>query len=342
MNFSDNINSAIVFSTELDIISISGVNAELSFAIAKNDVVRFETKYTPDTDGNITIYGIRKILDIYIDNVFSDFSFIFNETTFTIRVFKSSIRFTETASYYLSSFFLTTLQLSKISSPERFETLSFYPQTGESYDVYAAITYYNGIISTKEITLIAAADLVVNEVNTLDVSPHKFEDDNLGTIISVVVNAGKRSFVFYLDGYQPSAEPALLFCNNFGCWETIYLTGTMDTESEFKRSHALINGAYRQYDYDEAEILKANSGILLGNMLRLGMDLARSKSIYMLDSQGKAGEELIITSSEIKYSNDDDALPSFDFTFRRSLMQPLFDVFRPAKLFDSTFDITYN
>jgi hypothetical protein len=186
-------------------------------------------------------------------------------------------------------------------------------------------------------------DVVLNAINSVNVSPAKFVDNSVGELISYVVRAGERSFSFEVDSTLAKADPALLFRNNFGCWETMYLTGTIETEYEIKRSHAYIDGKFRLYDIDDTESFKANSGVLLDSMVRLGMDLARSKSIFLLDSTGMANDEIVISDSEIKYTNDDDSMPTFDYTYRRaSFVSGMLHTIRPPKLFDKTFDITFN
>ena len=97
------------------------------------------------------------------------------------------------------------------------------------------------------------------------------------------------------------------------------------------------------YDTVDTESFKANSGILDEYMIVLAKDLARARNIFLMDKLGNATYELSITDSEIKYTNDDEALPTMDFTFRLALyITSLLEPNRPPKLFDNTFDYTYN
>ena len=341
MAISHNINSNIVFSTELDIIYISGAADVLPVTISHKGIIVFAADYVPDSVGNVVIYNIKKVLEAYIENVFSDFTFTFGDKNVNVRVLRSAVRITETAEGFLPSFFLTTLINSKKTALGRYESLSFYPQ--ESCNVYA-VSYLNGdTIATYDVELMSADDVVLNAVNMVNVSPNRFTDDSKGTIVNIVLHAGKRLFTLEIDDMLPSADPAFIFRNNFGCWETFYLTGTKETEYSIKRSHAYIDGYYKQYDFEDTEIFNANSGILLGNMLSLGMDVARTTNVFLLDIQGAAGDEIVLTDSEIKYTNDDDALPTFDYTFRRcTVVTALLKTIRPSNLFDKTFDFTFN
>lgn len=344
MAISHNIINNIVFSTELDVLDISGVIGTLPVSISNNGITVFNTVFTPDADGNVVIYDIRRIVEAYIDDVFSDFSFSIGDSiSVEVRVFKSAARISMQAAEFLDSCFLTTVGRRKTTQSTRYETLSFYPR--EKCSVHATLSYYiDGAVTKYEVELLREDDVKTGEINTIDVSPKLFNDSSKGTLISMGVVAGDRSFILEIDNTLPvPAEPALLFRNNFGCWETIYLTGTQETVLDVKRSLAYINGRYRLYDIEDIETYKANSGILLGDMLYLGMDLARSRSIYLLDNDGIPTEEVSITESEIKYTNDDDSLPSFEYTYRRvALTSSLIKATHLPKLFDNTFDNTFN
>ena len=343
----DNGASGLAFSTHLQELWIDGASNSVIFLIALGGITIFSAEYVPDGNGEIRLYNLRRILESHIDGVFADFVFTVKESgksehSVSYRVFKTAVRVSECAEEFLPSFFLTTLINRKLTQLGRYETLSFYPQSACS--VYALASYYTESgIDTKEVSLMSEQDVVLNVVNSVNVSPSRFVDDSMGELIGYVVRAGERSFSFEIDSTQAKADPALLFLNNFGCWETMYLTGTIETEYEIKRSHAYIDGRFRQYDLDDTEYFKANSGVLLDSMLRLGMDLARSKSIFLLDSMGVADDEIVLSDSEIKYANDDDSMPSFDYTYRRASFVPgMLHTIRPPKLFDKTFDVTFN
>ena len=338
---------ALAFSTQLQDLWIDGASGSVTFLMAVGGITVFSAVYVPDGNGNIRLYNLRRILESHIDGVFADFVFTVKETgksdhSVSYRVFRTAVRISECAEEFLPSFFLTTLINRKTTQLGRYETLSFYPQS--ACCVYALASYYTAAgIETKEVSLMSEQDVVLNAINSVNVSPAKFVDNSVGELISYVVRAGERSFSFEVDSTLAKADPALLFRNNFGCWETMYLTGTIETEYEIKRSHAYIDGKFRQYDIDDTESFRANSGVLLDSMVRLGKDLARSKSIFLLDSTGMANDEIVISDSEIKYTNDDDSMPTFDYTYRRaSFVSGMLHTIRPPKLFDKTFDITFN
>ena len=365
----DNGAGGMAFSTHLQDLWIDGASGSVTFLIALGGITIFSAEYVPDGDGEIRLYNLRRILESHIEGVFADFVFTVKEShksdhSVSCRVFRTAVRISECAEEFLPSFFLTTLINRKTTQLGRYETLSFYPQSACS--VYALASYYTAAgIETKEVSLMSEQDVVLNAINSVNVSPAKFVDNSVGELISYVVRAGERSFSFEVDSTLAKSDPALLFRNNFGCWETMYLTGTIETEYEIKRSHAYIDGKFRQYDIDDTESFRANSGVLLDSMVRLGKDMARSKSsaaelkyavgvLRILSNglaftatlgtaTGMANDEIVISDSEIKYTNDDDSMPTFDYTYRRaSFISAMLHTIRPPKLFDKTFDITFN
>lgn len=328
-----------MFSSELKNIDISGVVGTLHFSVSNNGIQLFSADFVPDDKGEITIYDVAGIVEEYIDEAFSDFSFSLGDETVNVRVFRCSIRLSEPAEDFLPSFFLTTLMTDKVTHPDRCETLSFYAQ--EQCNVFAELSYYvDGNIVLSEVELLAEGSVAIGAVNVVDVSPKLFLDNERGVPVSYTVRAGERSFVFRVDKTLPAGSP-ILFRNSFGAWETVYMTGTLDTEYEIKRSNAYINGLFRQYEIEDTELYKMNSGILLGSMIRLGMDVARSRALFLMDG-GVAGDEIVLVDSELKYSNDDDALPTFTYTYRRALPIAMMKTLRPPKLFDKTFDYTFD
>lgn len=336
-----NITNGVAFSTEIMNVEICEASSIVTFSILKSGEEIFSSAFTPDAAGNIFIYDVRSILEAHIDDVFADFSFTVGNDTVNCRVFKASVIVTETAEQFLPSFFLSPTN-KKRTAPDRYETLAFYPQ--EACRVYTVASYYdNGHIAVREIQLMGAEDVTPDTVNIIDVSAKKFVDESKGTLVSFVVRAGERSFYYTVDNTLPSADPSILFRNCFNCWDTFFFTGTKENSLEVKRSFAYVDGRYRMYDTVDTESFKVNSGVLDEYMIVLAKDLARARNVFLMDKLGNATYELSVTDSDIKYTNNDDALPTMDFTFRIALyITLLLEPNRPPKLFDNTFDKKFN
>lgn len=341
MSLSHNIkNNGKYFSTELEILDITGATDVVVISFRSADKTLYRAELTPDSEGRITIYDLRSLFEAEIKDIFGLFYLDINdEENCSFSVFKSRVRVSESALTFLPSFFLSTVAGKKTTST-RYETLSFY--TDESCAVFAVASYFcDGEFISKNYDILS--DVVPGSIATVNVSPHKFVDESLGQLVNFVVRAGNRAFSFELDETMPAAEHAVLFKNAFECWETMYLTGTTETSYDIKRYLANIDGRYRAYDMDDTEFFKTDSGVLPDAMLAIGKDLARSRNVWLMDKLGNPDDEIVLTDCSIKYTNDDDALPSFEYTYRRSSLVSAFcRTVRPPKLFDSTFDQTFN
>lgn len=342
MAIEHNITNQCIFASELEDIVVTGVATSLSFYVSLGGEIIFSTSYVPNKDGVVRIYDISSLLLTYITGVYADFTFGVASETIPVRVFHTNAPVAEQARFYLPSFFLSSAMGRKITILNRYETLSFY--AFEPCDVYVEANYYDGRLVTRQHSICSSADVKVDDVNTINVSPMNYLDYSLGELISYTVIAGRRRFTFEVQDGIPEADPAFLFKNNFGVWETIYLVGTRETAADIKRSLAYINGKYTLYDVDEQQVYKAKTGVLLGGMLAIAQDLVRSRSIYTLNSRGETVDEVVITdSNDVKFTNDYNALPSFTLTYRRSRRcSAMVDVVRPPKLFDKTFDNTFD
>lgn len=339
MAIEHNITHSYMFSSEFEDVVITGASS-VSFSVAFEDKIIFSSSFVADANGVVRIFDISTLLSTYISDVYADFVFRINGQDTPVRVFHSNAPVPESAHLFLTSFFLSSAMHKKRTAHNRREVLSFY--AFEACDVYVEAYYYNKSLVSHRYPLIAAADLAVDDVTAIDVSPMKFVDYSLGELLFYKVVAGRRNFTFELNDF-PAAEPAVIFKNNFGVWETMYFVGTRESTPEIKRSLAYINGEYSMYDIDEQHLYKVKTGVLLGGNLSIAEDLARSKCVFLLDSHGEATDKIVFTDSDTKYTNNNDELPAFVFTYRRSRRNSsLVAVVRPPKLFDRTFDRTFD
>lgn len=341
MAISHNIINDVMFSTELENIIITGLEEKILTKIFHSEVEIFSSELVPDSNGTAILYDIRSLLNANISGTSDFFTFEIGGVTRSVQVIKSLVRMSESAKNFLPDFFLTPLA-SKKTTLDRHELLSFLPF--ESCKVYAIMTYFNdGEISNKTVDIMADGDVQLNHLNTVNCSPMMLHNAEYGQLIQFTIHAGNRSFTYEVDNTLPTAEPAVIFSNAFGCWDTMYFTGTKETALEVARSFAYIDGAYKMYDSKDTETFKVNSGVLVGDMILLGKELAVSPLVYLMEKDGTTADKVVITDSEIKYTNDNDSLPTFDYTFRRSTVVTVFvKAVRPPKLFDRTFDITFN
>ena len=317
-------------------------SAEVIFSIGENEILH-ET-YVPDSTGIIRIRNLSELLDSYLYvSLVETFHYSINdrlsakvEKDFTVQYCAAEIDMD--AGSFLDSYFLTLLVGDKVTSITRQEYLHLVCRTATS--VSASILYsVNGRTETKIKELARISDL--NKVVSVEVSPALMQDEGK-ELLSYTIVAGGRLQKFLIDKLNPPFNPVLLFTNSFGCQETFYCLGTFQLEPEFERNIAYIDGKYRAYKIAENRKYKANTGILTTGMANWVEDLFRSKEVYLLHGN-IPGKEVTITESKIVRSNAPDELPSINFEYRYAQRNHnIFSLTRAGRIFDSTFDRTFN
>lgn len=327
------------FVTELDVIEVTS-NSDVSFTIADSGGTILNGTYTP-VDGTVRIYHLARLLRPLIDDVTAAFTFTADSTSKTVHVVQSGVTVSESAATFLPSFFLSAVMTERDTSLERKELLTLLPIEQSLPTVQAVCSYWNGDAVVTDTKTITTTGMTANTPFEIDVSAAQFVDTTIGTLVTYSIVAGERTMRYRVTSL-PTAEYAMLFRNTFGAWEPIYFAGMTEEDAEFSRSSAFINGMYVNYDIDETTVLKSWTGPLRPSGVILSRDLARSRSVWILKGSD-ATEEVTITAVDVKHSSADNDVADFTFTWRRSALDPNRSyTVRPPKLFDETFDETYN
>ena len=324
-----------MFTSEFSRLDFKCTGASMVFSIEWEADEIFSQEYFPDDDHIVTVYDIDKLLESYFDGLCDSFDFFVDGALVKhVSVFTCRINISESADTFYTDFFFTPCTGERDTALGRYETLTLY--AGKNTSVDAVCTYFTAdetlVTKTKHI-----ADTSVGLM--IDVSPSKFIDD-AGELVSYVIHAGARYMPYRVLESVPDADPAFIFKNCFGCWETIYLIGAKETVPTYTRSNAVVGGNAVMYDIQEVMSYKADTGPLRPGMVPA--DLARAKDVFLLKKDGTAGDRITITEVDVKHTNEDNSLPDFTFTYRRAdRRSSMIDVVRPPKLFDDTFDETY-
>lgn len=257
--------------------------------------------------------------------------------TQTTLVLFSRAYINASAEEFYEKFFLSTLIGTKVTARNRLEYLHYYGSASSTVTAY----YDDGSTAQFPATAVAGN----GRYTTLDVSPARFGATGK-TLCSYTVTAGARYQSFVIDHRNPDCAPVLLFTNSFGVQELLYCTGTHSVDPSYTRSNAVFNGLYKNYDIEELRTFKADTGILNTAMANWVDDLFRSREIYIVnfyDGNPVVGLEVAITDSKSENSNDDDCLPRFTFEYRYARKNHnVVDVRRAGRIFDNTFDNTFN
>lgn len=328
---------AKMFTSEFALLKCACSDESMTFAIKKGEAEILSQTYFPDDAHFVYIYDLDRLLESYIGEYSGSFTLIVNGIPVkTVMVIRCLTAIDERAETFHTDYFFTPSTAERDTALGRYETVTMY--CDEATMITAECTYLlpDGSIKSKIKPL-----LYFTGWKAADVSPAKFADSE-GRLISYVVKAGSRRARYRVLANPPEANPAFIFRNSFGCWETIYLTGARQLTPSYSRSNANIEGRNISYDIEETMTLKAFTGPLRPGMVPVALDLARAKEIYLLDSDGNAGDRITITEADVKHTNEDDTIPDFAFTYRRSdRRSALISMNRPPRIFDNTFDQTY-
>lgn len=327
-----------MFSSEFLQLKFNCTTDSMCFSIRQGASEIFSQTYFPDDNNQVVIYDLDKFLEAHIDEFCAQFSFFLdgnNIGDITVIMCRSSVA--EPANTFYKDFFFTPSMGERDTALGRHETITAL--TDETTVVEALCTYRatDGSVTTEKINLTS-----LNGWSPINVSPSLCYDANKGTLLSYIVHAGARKARYRVVADAPEVDPAIIYLNSFGCWETIHLTGSMETAPSYTRSTAIVEGQLRVYNIDEVMYFKAHTGPLRPGMVPVAMDLARAKDVFFLNADGTAGARLTITDVDVKHTNEDSSIPDFLFTFRRADRRTaMFSVVRPPKVFDDTFDDTH-
>lgn len=242
-----------------------------------------------------------------------------------------------TAENFYNSHFLSILMGPKETAMGRLEYLHYYGNDSATATAY----YDDGSEAQIAVTVVGGND----NYRTCDVSPARFASAGK-TLVSYVVKAGSRSQTYNVRPEVLDCAPILIFSNSFGVQELIYCTGTHEVDPKFERSSARFGKMKRNYDIRETRTFKADTGVLTWAMADWLDDLFRSKEVYVLNIYNgvpTVGREVTLTDSKSVRSNEDDELPRFTFSYEYAQRNHnVLDSHRAGRIFDNTFDFTFN
>ena len=327
------------FVTELDVIEVTSAT-DVSFTIADSGGNILNGTYTPVT-GTVRIYHLARLLRPLIDGVTAVFTFTAGSTSKTVHVVQSGVTVSESAATFLPSFFLSAVMTERDTSLERKEILTLLPIEQSLPTVQAVCSYWDGdavVTANKPVT---TTGMTANTPFEIDVSAAQFVDTTIGKLVAYSIVAGERTMRFRVTSL-PTAEYAMLFRNTFGAWEPIYFAGMTEEDAEYTRETAPVNGSLRLYNIEETDMMKCWTGPLRPSGVALTRDLARSRDVVLLE-HGVASDEVVVTAVEVKHTTADSDISDMTVTWRRSsLVSARLVPVRTPKLFDDTFDETYN
>lgn len=325
--------------------SITGYRAQVTIT-ADGDTVYDESLYP--ISGQITLSELGRLLLGYarqylvlpvVVTILEEFedSSTTNTETVSCTVIYCEADFGTTASDFISNHFLTILQGDKLTALGRLEYLHYIGTDSASVTAY----YTDGTTAAFQLTSVAGND----NYQMIDVSPSQFTATGK-TLALYDVAAGSRTQRFTIDYDAPDCAPILIFENSFGVDELLYCTGTHTVAPTYERSTMRQKGKLKTYSIEETRTFKADTGILSTAMSNWIDELFRSSYVRIVNiynGVATVGKEIIITDSKSEFTNDDEALPRATFEYQYSQrIQNVIQLQRAGRIFDNTFDATFN
>ncbi|MBO5601161.1 MAG: hypothetical protein J5957_00950 [Prevotella sp.] len=244
------------------------------------------------------------------------------------------------ASLFCERYFLSLLLGgTKVTASGRLEYVHYIGSESCSVDAH----YTDGTTASFTGTKIAGN----NNYSTVDVSPDKFKTTGK-TLDWYMVTAGNRRQRFEMDFTDPDCAPILIFDNSFGVQELVYCLGTHTVDPNYERSSAWISGRLSNYQIEETRVFRADTGPLNTPMANWLDELFRSPEIYIVNiydgaAQIRTDMEVVITESKSERTNDHDFIPRFTFSYQYAKRNHnKLDFSRAGRIFDNTFDATFN
>ena len=244
------------------------------------------------------------------------------------------------ATEFCKSHFLTLLDGAKETAVGWTEFLTYIgtdtPRCSAKFDDGQTVSFNVPVVlQTEDYTLI-------------NCSPANFISSGK-SLVSYTISAGNRRQSFHVnDDVEPDVAPVLLFYNSFGVQELAYCTGEHQQVSSFDRKQGRFGRLKRNYQIEEKETFKADTGYLSFPMANWWREVLRSSSVQLLRVyNGQVVTEfstpIVITNEKSEISNAPDFIPRFTFEYEYAdRNHNVFDTRVEGRVFDNTFDNTFN
>lgn len=343
-----------IFTSALDAFSfqIDGDSAMVTITCSGEELLS-ETYYP--VSGNITIYDIGTLIaDAVRPTVVAPFSIKIVEHTGgedtdtwqsgDITAYYATVDTNMAAAAFLDQFFLTLLDGVKLTRLGHREFLHAAGSDSTLPTVHAQyLTVSNEVVTVDYTGTDITPSHTVSGITTFDVSPDRYHDKTKGSLFAYTVSVGKRTQEFQIDHTEAVADPVLLFTNSFGCQEIFYCLGKKKIASEFERKSAVIAGKKINYSVKETRNFEGDTGIIPPSMAHFAEDLLRSDEVYLFRDYSK-DKQVVLTESKSERTNEADNTPEFTFSYQyaQRIQNVMFKNMGEGKIFDDSFDDTFN
>lgn len=329
--------------------SIQGESALVSIVATKGSASEeiFSETLFPDASGIITIEEMDILLETCAEQwLVFNISVNITESTGSTESLSTQVIsckaniINTTAEDFCNTHFLSLLEGIRQTSQGWLEFLT-YIGTADA----ACIAYYSDGTSAN---FSVERTTYNDDYSMIDVSPEKFITEGKTLERYVISSGGKSQEYEVIEGMETDIAPILLFFNSFGVQELAYCIGEHQMVSSFDRKQVRIGRVKKSYQIEEKETFKANTGALSYPMANWWREVLRSKNVQVLQMNDgvidqNSGLPVVINTEKAELSNAADHLPRFTFEYEYAdKNHNILDIRREGRIFDNTFDYTFN
>lgn len=238
---------------------------------------------------------------------------------------------------FITNHFLSLISGTRQTAPGRMELLSLLGQGTVTVTAY----YSDGSSASSAANIVAGND----HFTTVDVSPDRFGVSGKDLVRYVAVCGNRSQEYEMIQDPEPDVAPILLFMNSFGVQELAYCTGEHQQVPVFDRKTTKVGKLKKHYRIEERETFKADTGVMSFAMANWWREVFRSRDVRVVPSLEYVtdGLPVNITAQDAKLSNAADHLPRYTFDYEYAQdNHNVFDVRQEGRIFDNTFDNTFN
>ena len=336
--------SDFAMSSQLGLLEVQ-VDKPVTFALFLAGIEIFSVVYQPDSSNRVNIWDLGSLMEAsLINEVVAEGSYKLtadNETAITKKFHVQFCRLNMPfdASRFIRGYFLSVLAgHDKITVPGREESVAIStPATsgGVTQPVVVEQTFLSETL-VKRVVSRTIATYSEGAVSVIPVSSSLFQLDGFNLLRYTVI-CGARRQTFRLARHVPVGT-GFKFRNSFGVMEYCYLAGLVKVKPDFERVETRIRGELHAFVQVERREYTVSSGAVSFTEMRLIDDLVRSDQVFLL--KGEQSIPVSIVDCDTSRSYDDHALHAVELTFVYAGTCPD-SIVLPARIFDDTFDDTY-
>ena len=323
--------AALVFPSEIDTLEFLGAaGGQLVVRLTVDEQKLLDSVFYYDSSGRVKVEGLQDLVEPFLrDGVLHSLKISTNDgVAKSASILACSVENVDGAVEFCEECFLTLLSVAKTTYVGAKELVSLYLTSGQEMNISRS-WLKDGVVFHDRATLMLPAGL-----QTVDVSPPAAAGQLL---LDYDVRVGKRRLSFMLNHDMDSDPVSVLFRNAFGQVETFHFFGQVEKEVKPVRSSAIMGGRYVNYKIENVPSWKASTVLRLDGDVSLAEDLASALYAERVSDSCP----IAITEVDLKPDNNRYGVVSMSATWREENRVRRFIPRHRVRVFDATFDATY-